>query len=78
MIKIKQVNDRPMERLAIMAPGDTFLMDGCLCMLARRNGHDFVLNLSTGKDLSVNPKGNGAYVYPVTCELSYKYEEKSY
>lgn len=75
MIKIKQLNDRRQVPLSHLSVGETFLMDGCVvCMIARRNGHDYVLNLSTGKDLNVKVQGSTQMVYPVTCELTYKFE----
>ena len=73
MIKIQQLNERNTAPLSHLAVGETFLMDGCLCMIARRNGHDYVLNLSTGKDLCVKIQGSTQMVYPVTCELTYKF-----
>lgn len=53
--------------------GDTFLIEGSVCMIAQRNGHPFVLDLSTGKDYSsINPRSSSQRVTPIECELSYK------
>lgn len=70
MIKI---NPKGPVALCSLCIGDTFLIDGRVCMLAKRNGHPFVLDLSTGKDYcSFSPNDASLSVIPIECELSYK------
>lgn len=72
MIKITNGYE-PSVTLSSLHVGDTFLTEGRVCMIAKRNGHPFVLDLSTGKDYcSINPCNSARLVIPVECELSYK------
>lgn len=73
MIKIQSDAYNRSVRLSSLCVGDTFLLEGNVCMIASRNGHPFVLDLSTGEDYpQVNPTNNPRPVVPIDCELSYK------
>ena len=64
-------------RLGSMNVGDTFLMDGLVCMIAKRNGYNFVLDLSTGEEYcSINSDNCAKLVVPIECNLSYRIKEK--
>ncbi len=79
MIKINSNGYNHSVPLSSLRLGDTFLFEGNVCMLAKRNGHSFVLDLSTGKDYSsINPIYSSQLVTPIECELSYKIIEKGY
>lgn len=72
MIKINSANYTRSVPLNSLNEGDTFLLEGNVCMIARRNGHSFVLELSTGKDYcSINLRNTSKQVVPIECELSY-------
>ncbi len=73
MIKICNNSFNRTVSLSTLSVGDTFLMDGNVCMLAKRNGHPFILDLRSGKDYSsVNPNRSDLRVTPIECELSYE------
>lgn len=73
MIKINSDSYNPVVSLSSRCVGDTFLLEGNVCMIAERNGHPFVLDLSTGKDYcSINPNKSTHRVTPIECELSYR------
>ena len=73
MIKISSDSYNPVVSLSSRCVGDTFLFEGNVCMIAERNGHPFVLDLSTGKDYcSINPNKSTHRVTPIECELSYR------
>lgn len=73
MIKINSDNFHHTVPLKSLCVGDTFLLEGSVCMIAQRNGHSFVLVLRNGKDYcSINPDTSTQPVIPVECELSYK------
>lgn len=71
MIRIKKSSEPLRAPLSHMGLGETFLLEGSLCMIASRNGHHFVLDLITGKDLPIKIQGSMIHVSPVDCELSY-------
>lgn len=72
MIKITNGYE-PSVTLSSLHVGDTFLIEERVCMIALRNGHSFVLDLSTGKNYcSINPSNSARLVVPIECELSYK------
>lgn len=73
MIKINSDGYNRSVPLSSLCVGDTFLIEGSVCMIAQRNGHPFVLDLNTGKDYSsINPRNSSQRVTPIECELSYK------
>ena len=73
MIKINSDNHTRFVLLSSLHTGDTFLFEGNVCMIAKRNGHSFVLDLRTGTDYSsINPCISAQQVVPIECELSYK------
>lgn len=73
MIKINSNGYNRSVTLSSLCVGDTFLIEGSVCMIAKRNGHPFVLDLSTGKDCcSINPINSPRQVTPIECELSYR------
>jgi hypothetical protein len=73
MIKINSDGYNRVVSLSSLCVGDTFLIEGSVCMIAKRNGHPFVLDLSTGKDYcSINPSKSTRRVTPIECELSYR------
>lgn len=72
MIRIKKSSEPLRTPLSHMGLGETFLLEGVVCMIASRNGHHFVLDLVTGKDLPIKVQGCMTSVRPVDCELSYK------
>ena len=73
MIKINSNDYNPVVSMSSRCVGDTFLLEGSVCMIAERNGHPFVLDLSTGKDYcSINPSKSTRRVTPIECELSYR------
>ena len=73
MIKINSEGYTRSVPLGTLCVGDTFLKEGSVCMIAKRNGHPFVLELTTGKDYgSINPTNSFQRVVPIECELSYK------
>ena len=73
MIKINSDGYNRSVPLSTLCVGDTFLIEGSVCMIAKRNGHPFVLDLSTGKDYcSINPRNSTQRVTPIECELSYR------
>ena len=73
MIKINSDGYNRSVPLSSLCVGDTFLIEGSVCMIAKRNGHPFVLDLSTGKDYcSINVSNSLHRVTPIECELSYR------
>ena len=73
MIKINSDDYNCSVPLNSLRMGDTFLIEGSICMIAKRSGHLFVLDLSTGKDYcSINPCNSSQRVIPIECELSYR------
>ena len=73
MIKINSDNYNRSVPLNSLCVGDTFLIEGSVCMIAERNGHPFVLDLSTGKDCPfINSGRSPQRVTPIECELSYR------
>lgn len=73
MIKINSEGYNCSVPLNSLRVGDTFLLEGSVCMIAKRNGHPFVLNLNTGNDYcTINPSKSSQLVTPIECELSYR------
>lgn len=73
MIKIKSECREHTVPLSSLSMGDTFLLGKTVCMVAMRNGHPFVLDVTTGKDYtSINPSNCFEQVIPIECELSYR------
>lgn len=73
MIKINSGSYSLSVPLNSLCVGDTFLIEGSVCMIAERNGHPFVLDLSTGKNYGFfNPSDSFQQVIPIECELSYR------
>lgn len=73
MIKINSEGYNRTVTLGALCVGDTFLMEGKVCMIALCNGLPFVVELATGKDYgSINPASSFRRVVPIECELSYK------
>lgn len=66
MIKINSnTYNRPIS-LRFLGVGDTFLMEGNLCTIIKRNGYLVVLDLNTGKDYcSIHPNNSFQQVIPV-------------
>lgn len=75
MIKIEAAGRGSPVPLKSLWVGDTFLLDDTVCMIASRNGHSFVLNLSNGKDdSSINLSTTPLLVTLVECKLLYQIE----
>ena len=75
MIKINSDIYNRSVPLSSLSIGDTFLFNGRVCMLAKRNGHPFVLDLSTGKDCGFfSPSDTTQRVTPIECELFYNFK----
>ena len=71
MIKIKSDCREHTVPLSSLSIGDTFLLGNTVFMVAIRNGHPFVLNVTTGKDF-FTPSNSSEKVIPIECELSYR------
>lgn len=73
MVKItsdKALSTVPVNTLSV---GDTFLNGQDVCIIGRRNGHNFVMELATGKVLEgIDPVRDWKEVVPIECELTYK------
>jgi hypothetical protein len=75
MVKIKKANALPTVPLNTLSVGDTFLNGQDVCIIGRRNGHNFVMELTTGKVLEgIDPVRDWKEVVPIDCELTYKIE----
>ena len=73
MIKITTSQALPTVPLNTLSVGDTFLNGQDVCIIGRRNGHNFVMELATGKVLEgIDPLRSWKDVVPVGCELIYK------
>lgn len=66
---IKRVKNDKAVRLCDVCVGDTFLYQNKTCMVVDRNGHSFVIDLSTGRNVSVP---QNAELARVECVLEYK------
>ena len=73
MIKITTSQALPTVPVNTLSVGDTFLNGQDVCIIGRRNGHNFVMELATGKVLEgIDPLRSWKDVVPVECELIYK------
>ena len=73
MIKIKPECREHTVPLGSLNIGDTFLLGKTVCMVATRNGHPFVLDVTLGKGYtSINLSNSSEQVIPIECELSYR------
>lgn len=66
---IKRVKNDKAVRLCDVCVGDTFLYQNKTCMVVDRNGHSFVIDLSTGRNVSVP---QNAELARIECILEYK------
>ena len=66
---IKRVKNDKAVRLSDVYVGDTFLYQNKVCMVVNRNGHDFIVDLNTGRDISVP---QNAELVRIECVLEYK------
>ncbi|MDV3429542.1 MAG: hypothetical protein LIR50_21380 [Bacillota bacterium] len=79
-IKInREKNERKMVRLYSLAVGDTFLYDNRVGIIASRNGEDFPIELTTGREMRCRTEdpcgpflGFDTTVLPVEVELSFR------
>lgn len=68
MMTITRVENSKTVPFGTLFVGDTFLYRNTVGMIVDRNGHDFAIDLSTGKLLPVQPNDK---VVPVKCSLTY-------
>lgn len=66
---IKRVKNDKAVRLCDLCVGDTFLFQNKACMVVDRNGHSFIIDLATGRNVSVP---QNAELARVECVLEYK------
>lgn len=66
---IKRVKNDKAIHLSDVYVGDTFLYQNKVCMVVDRNGHSFVVNLDSGRSVSVP---QNAELVRVECMLEYK------
>ena len=66
---IKRVKNDKVVRLCDLCVGDTFLHQNKACMVVDRNGHSFIIDLATGRNVSVP---QNAELARVECVLEYK------
>lgn len=66
---IKRVKNDKAIHLSDVYVGDTFLYQNKVCMVVDRNGHSFVVNLDSGRNVSVP---QNAELVRVECMLEYK------
>lgn len=66
---VKRVKNDKAIRLCDVCVGDTFLYQNKTCMVVDRNGHSFVIDLSTGRNVSVP---QNAELARIECVLEYK------
>lgn len=66
---VKRVKNDKAVRLCDVCVGDTFLYQNKTCMVVDRNGHSFVIDLSTGRNVSVP---QNAELARIECVLEYK------
>lgn len=66
---IKRVKNDKAVHLSDVYAGDTFLYQNKVCMVVDRNGHSFIVDLNTGRNISVP---QNAELVRVECVLEYK------
>lgn len=66
---IKRVKNDKAIHLSDVYVGDTFLYQNKVCMVVSRNGHDFIVDLNTGCNISVPLN---AELVRIECVLEYK------
>ena len=66
---IKRVKNDKAVRLCDLCVGDTFFFQNKACMVVDRNGHSFIIDLATGRNVSVP---QNAELARVECVLEYK------
>lgn len=66
---IKRVKNDKTVNLRHLCIGDTFLFQNKVCIVVDRNGHGFVIDLATGKNISIP---NNADLAIIECVLEYK------
>ena len=66
---IKRVKNDKAVQLCDLCVGDTFLFQNKACMVVDRNGHSFIIDLATGRNVSVP---QNAELARVECVLEYK------
>lgn len=66
---IKRVKNDKAVNLCDLCVGDTFLFQNKACMVVDRNGHSFIIDLSTGRNVSVP---QNAELARIECLLEYK------
>ena len=66
---IKRVKNDKTVRLCDLCVGDTFLYQNKTCMVVDRNGHSFIIDLLTGRNVSVP---QNAELARIECVLEYK------
>ena len=59
--------------VAKLSIGETVLFKNSVCMLVSRNGHSFLLDLETGKE--VEKVKSDSEVIAIECELTYKVKQ---
>lgn len=66
---IKRVKNDKAVRLCDLCVGDTFLYQNKACMVVDRNGHTFIIDIATGRNVSVP---QNAELARIECVLEYK------
>lgn len=66
---IKRVKNDKSVTLKNLVVGQTFLYQNKVCMVVDRNGHGFVIDLNTGRNITVP---DNAELARVECVLEYK------
>lgn len=66
---IKRVKNDKAVHLSDVFVGDTFLYQNKVCMVVDRNGHSFIADLNTGRNISIP---QNAELVRVECVLEYK------
>lgn len=66
---IKRVKNDKAVRLSDVYVGDTFLYQNKVCMVVDRNGHNFVIDLNTSRNIDVP---QNAELVRIECVLEYK------
>ena len=66
---IKKVKNDKAIRLCDLCVGDTVLYQNKVCMVVDRNGHSFIVDLATGRNISVP---QNAELVRIECVLEFK------
>ena len=66
---IKKVKNDKAIRLCDLCVGDTILYQNKACMVVDRNGHSFIVDLATGRNISVP---QNAELVRIECVLEFK------